>query len=163
MNKTNFDQYYSRYLSASMIQMVEERFGKDRLAQVAQEDPTFSGMEKELAEVAAILALGVVGQLTPQEVLLIVKHACRRSAGIPRTLHEIGADIRKNWQKVSYAAEPYLEALERMNDISDNYGLEQGVFVVLYFLNNARGWRGPEAKRIKAELNQMVEAYNRGA
>lgn len=74
-----------------------------------------------------------------------------------RPLNQIAMDIRQNWPKVNYAAEPYLRAMAQMDKISDNYGYDSGQSVVLYFLSNARGWRGPEAKRIKAELKKMTK------
>lgn len=74
-----------------------------------------------------------------------------------RPLSVIAADIRKNWPKVHYAAKPYLDAMSQMDKITDNYYYDSGRSVVLYFLSNARGWRGPEAKRIKAELKKMLK------
>lgn len=75
-----------------------------------------------------------------------------------RPLHEIAAEIRKDWKKVNYAAVPYLEAMGTLNDISENYYSDTGKYVVLYFLGNAKMWRGETAKRIKAELKAMVGA-----
>jgi hypothetical protein len=39
---------------------------------------------------------------------------------------------------------------------AENYGYDSGKSIVLYFLSNAATWRGPEAKRIKAELKGML-------
>lgn len=72
-----------------------------------------------------------------------------------RPLYEIAREIRKAWTKVSPYAEPYLEAMESLNTIDDNYYLDSGKSVVLYFLSNASTWRGEDARRIKAELKQM--------
>lgn len=83
-----------------------------------------------------------------------------KAAGNERTLHSIAKDIKDNWPNVNYAAKPYLDAMSQMTSIDDMYGLEDGVFVVLYFLSNANGWRGEAAKRIKAELNAQVKAHN---
>lgn len=74
----------------------------------------------------------------------------------PRPLFEIASDIRGDWKKVSPYADPYLEAMEELNSINDNYYLDSARSVVLYFLSNASGWRGETAKRIKAELKRMV-------
>jgi hypothetical protein len=74
-----------------------------------------------------------------------------------RLLSEIANDIRKNWPKVNYAAVPYLEAMFSLDKITDNYFADSAKTVVLYFLSNASTWRGPEAKRIKAELNTMLK------
>jgi len=73
-----------------------------------------------------------------------------------RDLCVIAHDVRRNWPKVNYAAVPYLDAMGSLNDINGNYGYDSAKSIVLYFLSNARSWRGPEAKRIKAELKGMV-------
>ena len=73
-----------------------------------------------------------------------------------RPIHEIASDIRTNWPKVNYAAAPYLAAMRELNVITDKYIYDTGASVVRYFLCNASSWRGPEAKRIKAELKAML-------
>jgi len=75
----------------------------------------------------------------------------------PRTLRTIAYDIRRNWPNVNYAAEPYLSAMATLERITDNYLYDSGVSIVLYFLSNARTWKGEHAKRIKAELKAMVK------
>lgn len=72
-----------------------------------------------------------------------------------RPLYEIAADIRRDWTKVNYAAQPYLEAMSSLNTIDDKYYWDAGKSVVLYFLANAGTWRGDVAKRIKQELKEM--------
>lgn len=72
-----------------------------------------------------------------------------------RPLYIIAADIRRNWPKVSPYAAPYLSAMANLSAITDNYYCDSGRSVVAYFLANAGGWRGPDAKRIKAELRAM--------
>lgn len=74
-----------------------------------------------------------------------------------RPLYEIAYDIRQSWGKINFAAVPYLEAMEHLNKIDDTYGAESAKSIVLYFLSNAGTWRGPDARRIKAELNQMKD------
>ena len=73
-----------------------------------------------------------------------------------RPLYEIAREIRKTWTKVSPYAEPYLEAMESLNTINDNYYFDSGKSIVLYFLSNASTWRGEDARRIKAELKEMA-------
>jgi len=75
---------------------------------------------------------------------------------ITRPIYEIARDIRSNWPKVNYAAEPYLAAMRDLNAITDKYIYDSGHSVVRYFLANASTWRGAEAKRIKAELKAML-------
>lgn len=74
-----------------------------------------------------------------------------------RPLSLIAAEIRQDWKKVYFGAEPYLEAMESLNSINDNYGSDSAKSIVLYFLSNATGWRGDVAKRIKAELKGMTK------
>ena len=74
-----------------------------------------------------------------------------------RPFYEIAGEIRKAWTKVSPCAEPYLEAMQSLNTINDNYYFDSGKSVVLYFLSNASTWRGEDARRIKAELKEMLK------
>lgn len=74
-----------------------------------------------------------------------------------RPLFEIAAEIRKDWQKVNFAAKPYLDAMRQLTYITDNYYFDSGKIIVLYFLSNASTWKGETAKRIKAELKAMCK------
>ena len=74
-----------------------------------------------------------------------------------RPLYKIASEIRKAWTKVSPYAEPYLEAIQSLDSINDNYYFDSGKSVVLYFLSNASTWRGEDARRIKAELKEMLK------
>lgn len=74
-----------------------------------------------------------------------------------RPLSEIAREISADWgAKLNYAAKPYLMAMYSLNTINDKYGMDEGKIMVLYFLSNASTWRGETAKRIKAELKNMV-------
>lgn len=73
-----------------------------------------------------------------------------------RSLSVIAADVHAHWPKVNYAAAPYLEAMGQLQTMADAYGLDSASSVVAYFLANAGGWRGPDAQRIKKELNAML-------
>jgi hypothetical protein len=73
-----------------------------------------------------------------------------------RPLNEIAYAIRKDWEKVNYAAVPYLEAMEQIESIDDNFYADNGRSVVLYFLANASTWRGPVARSIKKELKYLA-------
>jgi hypothetical protein len=79
-----------------------------------------------------------------------------QTATTTRPLHVIASEIRKTWPKVYFGAVPYLEALESLTNITDNYGQDSGKSMVLYFLANATTWRGEDAKRIKAELKKLA-------
>lgn len=78
----------------------------------------------------------------------------------PRSLSLIAADIRRDWANVYFGAVPYLDALSSLDKITDNYGADSGDSVVAYFLANAKSWRGPVARHIKAELNAMLESVS---
>lgn len=73
-----------------------------------------------------------------------------------RSLAVIAKDIRTNWAKPNYAAVPYLDAMAKLDRISDRYYLDDARSIVLYFLGSAGTFKGPEAKRIKAELKSML-------
>lgn len=73
-----------------------------------------------------------------------------------RPLHVIAREIRQTWPNVWFGAKPYLDAMSSLNSINDDYGLDSGKSIVLYFLSNARTWKGEDAKRIKAELKRMA-------
>ena len=73
-----------------------------------------------------------------------------------RPLYTIAADIRSDWKKVNYAAVPYLDAMQQLNSIDDNFILDSARSIVRYFLSNARSWRGEKAREIKAELKAMI-------
>jgi hypothetical protein len=73
-----------------------------------------------------------------------------------RSLATIAAEICRDWKQPYFGAVPYLNALSTMDQVSDGYYNDSGVSVVLYFLSNATSWRGPVAKRVKAELKQIA-------
>ena len=72
-----------------------------------------------------------------------------------RPLYEIATEIRRDWKKVYFGAVPYLDAMQTLNNITDNYYQDSGKSIVLYFLCNAGTWRGDIARRVKAELKAM--------
>ena len=69
-----------------------------------------------------------------------------------RPIYEIAKEIKQDWKNVYFGAVPYLEAMFSLSNIADNYGLDSGKSVILYFLANAGTWRGETARRIKKEL-----------
>ena len=73
-----------------------------------------------------------------------------------RQINEIAAEIKSDWKKVNYGAEPYLDAMQSINGIDENYGLDSAKSIVTYFLANATTWRGENARRIKKELKDMI-------
>ena len=74
-----------------------------------------------------------------------------------KTIAELAAIIRKDWQKVNFAAKPYLSAMDCLSDINHQIGYDSGKSVVLYFLSNAGTWRGEIAKAVKLELKNRTK------
>ena len=74
-----------------------------------------------------------------------------------RPIYVIASEIRRDWKDVYFAAAPYLDAMEQLDSIDDNYFFDSARSVVVYFLSNAKTWKGETAKRIKAELRSMIK------
>lgn len=74
-----------------------------------------------------------------------------------RLICEIAREIRKDWKNVYFGAVPYLKAMTEIDKITDTYYCETANSVVRYFLENAATWRGETAKRVKAELKEMLK------
>jgi hypothetical protein len=79
-----------------------------------------------------------------------------------RPLYVIAQEIRKDWKATAkngiyFGAVPYLDAMASLDKPSDNYGMDSGKSIILYFLSNATTWRGDTAKRVKAELKAMCK------
>lgn len=72
-----------------------------------------------------------------------------------RPVFMIANDIRKAWPNVYFGAVPYLDALSALSSSVENYGMDSGKSIAAYFLANAKGFRGPAAKALKAELKEV--------
>ena len=77
---------------------------------------------------------------------------------IPDNLSAIATIIQKDWKIVNSSAVPYLQAMHAIRSIEDHYGAVSGRAVVVYFLGNARTWRGDTAKAVKAKLNHLLKS-----
>lgn len=55
---------------------------------------------------------------------------------------------------------PYIDAMLTMKSFRDFYGIDIGSDVGLRFLSNAQAWRGDTARRLKAEIKQLLEEAN---
>lgn len=75
----------------------------------------------------------------------------------PRPLYAIAREISRVWPRPYFGAVPYLDAMRTLTGMADNYGADTARSIVAYFLANASTWRGPDARRIKAELNGMLK------
>lgn len=73
-----------------------------------------------------------------------------------RALCTIAREIQTIWPKPYFGAVPYLNALTRLNTVSDKFGEDDAKTMIIYFLSNATSWRGDDARRIKAELKKMA-------
>lgn len=74
-----------------------------------------------------------------------------------RDLAEIAREIGSKWPEPYFGARPYIAAMRTLHSMGDRYLQEDADGIVRYFLSNARGWRGEDAKRVKAELRGMLE------
>jgi hypothetical protein len=78
---------------------------------------------------------------------------------VNRPISEIAADIRRCWRppgRIYFGAVPYLEAMADLGTVDDFYGADSARSIVLYFLSNAASFRGPDARRLKAELKALL-------
>lgn len=75
-----------------------------------------------------------------------------------RTFAQIAEEIIEKWANPSPYALPYIKALRTIHSTepSASYGVEDASEQVMRFLANASGWRGNDARRIKAELKVMI-------
>ena len=76
----------------------------------------------------------------------------------PRLLSAIAREIVSDWHNVNYAAKPYLDAMLQLDSlIRDHYYQDSARSIVLYFLSNAKGWKGEKARAIKEELKNIMK------
>ena len=73
-----------------------------------------------------------------------------------RKIYEISSEIRKDWKKPYFGAVPYLDAMDSLSSIKEDYYQDTAESIVLYFLANANTWRGEVARRVKQELKEMA-------
>lgn len=75
-------------------------------------------------------------------------------------LWQIAVIIKKEWNKVYYGAVPYIQAMETLSTIEDNYCMDNGRDIVARFLGNAGTWRGQIARDVKKHLNKLLKGTN---
>jgi hypothetical protein len=73
-----------------------------------------------------------------------------------RKIYSIANDILDNWKRPYFGALPYIRSMLALSDLDDNYGYDDARTILVYFLANSGTWRGPEARRIKAEIKTML-------
>jgi hypothetical protein len=81
-----------------------------------------------------------------------------------RPLYEIATEIKKDWRatakdgRIYFGAVPYLDAMQSLDSINDNYIMDNGRSIVVYFLANASTYKGAKAKELKDELKAMLKS-----
>lgn len=75
----------------------------------------------------------------------------------PRPIWQIAREIRSDWKKPYFGAVPYLQAMLQLEKMDDWLNHDTAKSIVLYFLSNAKTWRGGVAQHIKAELKAMLK------
>ena len=78
-----------------------------------------------------------------------------------RPLSEIALEIQDKWRQLSYAAVTPVAAMRHLRHIDDRYAGHPGRAVVRDFLGCSTSWTGPAARRIKAELVDLLEDARR--
>lgn len=75
-----------------------------------------------------------------------------------RPINDIAGDIVAAWgaDKIYFGAKPYLLAMLDLSGPGDKYGEDDARSIVRYFLANARTFKGPVAKALKAELKTII-------
>ena len=75
-----------------------------------------------------------------------------------RTFNEIALDIKANWTNMYYGAKPYVDALLTLDTTDPNakYFYDDAETIVRYFLANAQTFRGEIARKLKAELKELI-------
>ena len=81
--------------------------------------------------------------------------AQKKSLGF-RPLRDIAYEIEEDWKKPYFGAVPYLAAMKTLRTINDHYGEDRAEEIVAYFLSNATTWRGDTARKVKAELKNIL-------
>lgn len=74
-----------------------------------------------------------------------------------RKINEIAKEILEKWPNIFAQAYVYLEGMFYVESLSDEYGADDGRYLVNGFLSNASHWRGDDARRIKKELNDLLQ------
>lgn len=73
-----------------------------------------------------------------------------------QSISTIAREISREWKNVNYAAKPYLDAMRTLDGANDSYGYDSAKSIVSYFLANASGYRGDNAKAHKSALKAIV-------
>lgn len=72
-------------------------------------------------------------------------------------ISEIAQIVKQDWNPVYFSAKPYLDAMEQLGSIDESIGKDSGEEIVIYFLMNAKQWKGQIAREVKDYLRKLVE------
>jgi len=75
-----------------------------------------------------------------------------------RSIAAIAGDIQRKWKNIYFGAVPYLDAMRCLDTIKDSYGMDKADDIIVYFLGNARTFKGPDAVALKDELKAILKA-----
>lgn len=71
-------------------------------------------------------------------------------------LSQIADVIFNDWRTMDPSALPYVEAMLNLEKVSDSFGGDDGESIILYFLTNAKYWKGETAQAVKKHLREIV-------
>lgn len=74
-----------------------------------------------------------------------------------RPIHAIAAEIEQCWEKPYFGAVPYLRAMKWLDSPNDSFGEDSADMIIRYALGNMHTFRGPDARRLKQELKDMLK------
>lgn len=69
---------------------------------------------------------------------------------------QFAAVIRADWKKPFFGSVPYIEAMADLPTWESRYICDSAKEIVVTFLSNASGWRGPVAKAAKKAMNDRL-------
>jgi hypothetical protein len=76
-----------------------------------------------------------------------------------RPLKVIAAEIDADWTNMGDLPRENVDAMKTLNTLNEMYYADSASSVVSYFLARAQTWKGPVARRVKLELNEMLKAH----
>ena len=77
-----------------------------------------------------------------------------------RLIREVAKEILSLVKNKSFywRCQPYLKAMLELDKITDKYGWDDATSILLYFKGNVAGWRGEDARRLKKELDEIINS-----
>jgi len=70
----------------------------------------------------------------------------------------IAGVVRQHWHPVSFAAVPYLAAMDHLDNLNEKFEADPATEIVVRFLTGASTWRGEAARAVKTELKSRLKA-----